>query len=144
MRWRRVAVRGPSMSPALTDGDVVLVTLGARPRSGDVVLVRWPARPGQLSVKRAGRPDGGGTAGAGAGAGATGGVAAGAGAAGGVGAGGVGAADGPYWRVRGDNPFGSTDSRELGPAAVLGVARFRLWPRPGRLARKPVADGDGG
>ncbi|HEY2099791.1 MAG TPA: S26 family signal peptidase [Pseudonocardia sp.] len=108
MRWRRVAVRGPSMSPALTDGDVVLVTLGARPRPGDVVLVRWPARPGQLSVKRAGRPDGGG----------------------------------PYWRVRGDNPFGSTDSRELGTAAVLGVVRFRLWPRPGRLARKPVADGD--
>lgn len=125
MRWRRVAVRGPSMSPALTDGDVVLVTLGARPRPGDVVLVRWPARPGQLSVKRAGRPDGGGTAGAGAGA-----------------AGGVGAGDGPYWRVRGDNPFGSTDSRELGPAAVLGVVRFRLWPRPGRLARTPVADGD--
>jgi hypothetical protein len=131
MRWRRVAVRGPSMSPALTDGDVVLVTLGARPRPGDVVLVRWPARPGQLSVKRAGRPDGGGTAGAGADA--AGGVAA-------LGVGGAGA--GPYWRVRGDNPFGSTDSRELGPAAVLGVVRFRLWPRPGRLARTPVEDGD--
>ncbi|HEV7788250.1 MAG TPA: S26 family signal peptidase [Pseudonocardia sp.] len=128
MRWRRVAVRGPSMSPALTDGDVVLVTLGARPRPGDVVLVRWPARPGQLSVKRAGRPDGGATAGAGATAG--------------VDTGGGGAEDGPYWLVRGDNPFGSTDSRELGPAAVLGVVRFRLWPRPGRLPRKPVADGD--
>jgi hypothetical protein len=135
MRWRRVAVRGPSMSPALTDGDVVLVTLGARPRPGDVVLVRWPARPGQLSVKRAGRPDGGGTAGAGADAAEGGGVE-------GGGTGGVGAGDGPYWRVRGDNPFGSTDSRELGPAAVLGVVRFRLWPRPGRLARTPVADGD--
>jgi hypothetical protein len=118
------------MSPALTDGDVVLVALGARPRPGDVVLVRWPARPGQLSVKRAGRPDGGATAGAGPG-----------GARGG-GAGGGGPGDGPYWRVRGDNPFGSTDSRELGPAAVLGVVRFRLWPRPGRLPRKPVADGD--
>ena len=53
MRWRRVAVRGPSMSPALHDGDVVIVRFGAPVRSGDVVLVRWPARPGQLSVKRA-------------------------------------------------------------------------------------------
>jgi hypothetical protein len=109
------------MSPALTDGDVVLVTLGARPRPGDVVLVRWSSRPGQLSVKRATRPDGGAATGAGAG-----------------GAGNVGAGDGGYWQVRGDNPFGSTDSRELGPAAVLGVVRFRLWPRPGRLPRKPV------
>jgi hypothetical protein len=53
VRWRRVAVRGPSMSPALHDGDVVIVRFGAPVRSGDVVLVRWPARPGQLSVKRA-------------------------------------------------------------------------------------------
>ena len=61
MRWRRVAVRGPSMSPALRDGDVVLVRFGAPVAAGDVVLVRWAARPGQLSVKRAVRPvDGGG------------------------------------------------------------------------------------
>jgi Peptidase S24-like len=114
MRWRRVAVRGPSMSPALSDGDVVLVTFGARPRVGDVVLVRWADRPGQLSVKRAASPDRGAAPGGGA---------------------------GPCWQVRGDNPFGSTDSRELGPAAVLGVVRFRLWPRPGRLPRRPVTDG---
>ncbi|GAA4619991.1 hypothetical protein GCM10023108_55670 [Saccharopolyspora hordei] len=37
------------------------------------------------------------------------------------------------WHVEGDNTFGSTDSRELGPAEVLGVVRWRLWPRPGRL-----------
>ncbi|SHG45239.1 S26 family signal peptidase [Streptoalloteichus hindustanus] len=37
------------------------------------------------------------------------------------------------WFVVGDNEFASTDSRELGPAVVLGVARWRLWPRPGRL-----------
>ncbi len=41
--------------------------------------------------------------------------------------------DGEGWHVLGDNQFGSTDSRELGPAQVLGVATFRLWPRPGRL-----------
>lgn len=53
MRYRRVAVRGPSMSPALHDGDVVLVRFGASVRRGDVVLVRWCDRPAQLSVKRA-------------------------------------------------------------------------------------------
>ena len=102
MRWRRVAVRGPSMSPALHDGDVVLARFAARVRPGDVVLVRWPARPGQLSVKRA-----------------------------------VRAVDGGWW-VAGDNPFGSTDFRELGPAEVVAVARARLWPRPGRLRRAPA------
>jgi phage repressor protein C with HTH and peptisase S24 domain len=53
-------VRGPSMSPALHDGDVVLARFGAAPRPGEVVLVGWAARPGQLSVKRAVRPDGDG------------------------------------------------------------------------------------
>ena len=57
-KWRRVGVRGPSMSPTLHDGDVVLARFGAIPRPGDVVLVGWPSRPGQLSVKRAVRPDG--------------------------------------------------------------------------------------
>lgn len=49
---RRVLVRGPSMSPTLSDGDVVLAWRALRPRVGDVALVRWPARPEQLSVKR--------------------------------------------------------------------------------------------
>lgn len=99
MRWRRVAVRGPSMSPALRDGDVLLVRFGAPVRPGDVVLVRWPSRPGQLSVKRAAH-----------------------------------AVDERWWAV-GDNPFGSTDSAQLGPAEVVAVARVRLWPRPGRIRR---------
>ena len=86
-RWRRVGVRGPSMSPTLHDGDVVLARFGAAPRPGDVVLVGWATRPGQLSVKRAVRPDGDG------------------------------------WWVLGDNPFGSTDSRTLGPAQVRAVVR---------------------
>ena len=85
------------MSPALSDGDVVLVRFGTPVRPGDVVLVTWDARPDQLSVKRAVRPDGDG------------------------------------WYVRGDNPFGSTDSATLGPARVRAVARLRLWPRPGRI-----------
>jgi phage repressor protein C with HTH and peptisase S24 domain len=85
------------MSPALRDGDVVLVRFGAPPCPGDPVLVRWAGRPGQLSVKRAVRPHGDG------------------------------------WWVLGDNPFGSTDSRELGPAQVVAVVRGRLWPHPGRV-----------
>ena len=43
--------------------------------------------------------------------------------------------DGAVW-VEGDNPFGSTDSRELGAlpeASVVGRVVLRLWPRPGRL-----------
>ena len=100
MRWRRVGVRGPSMSPTLHDGDVVLARFGAAPRPGDVVLVGWSARPGLLSVKRAVRPDGEG------------------------------------WWVLGDNPFGSTDSRTLGPAQVRGVVKARLWPAPRRLVAR--------
>ena len=111
MCWRRAVVRGPSMSPTLADGDVVLVTFGARPEVGDVVLARWAARPGQLSVKRAVRPSGGADRPGGAGA---------------------------EWEVRGDNPFGSTDSRQLGPAEVLGVVGVRLWPRPRRLGPQPA------
>lgn len=39
---------------------------------------------------------------------------------------------GALW-VEGDNPFGSTDSRTLGPLppeALDGVAVARIWPRP--------------
>ena len=44
---------------------------------------------------------------------------------------------GTLW-VEGDNPFGSTDSRDLGPLprdAFAGVAIARLWPRPRTLKR---------
>jgi len=99
IRWRRVTVRGPSMSTALSDGDVVLAHFGRTARPGDVVLVRWSQRPEQLSVKRAVR------------------------------------AAGAQWWVEGDNPFGSTDSRTLGPAEVVAVVTHRLWPRPRRLRR---------
>ena len=105
--WRRVLVRGPSMSPTLRDGDVLLVAFGAHPRSGDVVLVCWPARRDQLSVKRAVAPVG------------------------------------DAWDVRGDNPYGSTDSVQLGPARVLGVVRWRLWPYPGRPSRPRMPDAPG-
>jgi phage repressor protein C with HTH and peptisase S24 domain len=44
------------------------------------------------------------------------------------------------WEVRGDNPYGSTDSGLLGPARVIGVARYRLWPSPRRLTARLVED----
>ncbi|HET6818895.1 MAG TPA: S26 family signal peptidase [Mycobacteriales bacterium] len=46
--------------------------------------------------------------------------------------------DGELW-LEGDNPFGSTDSRDLGgvsAGAVVGRVVLRLWPRPGRIAAR--------
>lgn len=45
--------------------------------------------------------------------------------------------DGTVW-VEGDNPVGSTDSRQLGalaPSLVRGVVVARLWPRPSAVRR---------
>ena len=50
--------------------------------------------------------------------------------------------DGALW-VEGDNPFGSTDSRDLGAVtsdAVFGRVLLRLWPRPGRIPGRTAAD----
>jgi SOS-response transcriptional repressor LexA len=90
------SIRGPSMVPALRDGDAVLVLRTGRVRAGQVVVVRFPGVPA-LSVKRAVRPAGDG------------------------------------WWVEGDNPYGSTDSRELGPAEVVGRVLLRWWPRLSRV-----------
>ncbi len=40
--------------------------------------------------------------------------------------------DGGWWAV-GDNPYGSADSRQYGPAQVVGRVLFRWWPRPSRV-----------
>jgi phage repressor protein C with HTH and peptisase S24 domain len=58
--WQLVRVVGPSMAPALHDGERLLVRHGARVRPGDVVLGRFASMPGRLVVKRAVRlvPDG--------------------------------------------------------------------------------------
>lgn len=58
LRLGLVDVAGPSMSPTLRDGDVVLVAWGARVRTGDLALVRGPG--GRPLVKRAVRPEAGG------------------------------------------------------------------------------------
>ena len=38
------------------------------------------------------------------------------------------------WWVRGDNTFGTDDSRTYGVADVIGRVLLRYWPRPGRLS----------
>jgi phage repressor protein C with HTH and peptisase S24 domain len=58
--WGRVEVSGPSMSPTLRHGDVLLVRHGARVRPGDVVLARFRTLPDRLVLKRVVRPDGDG------------------------------------------------------------------------------------
>jgi phage repressor protein C with HTH and peptisase S24 domain len=58
--WQRVRVSGPSMTPTLRDGDVVLVRHGARVRPGDVVLAHFRDMPDRPVLKRAARPSGDG------------------------------------------------------------------------------------
>ena len=60
MRIGTALVRGPSMSPALKDGDCLLVAYGARVRPGAVVVGRFRERPELLVVKRAVEPRDGG------------------------------------------------------------------------------------
>jgi nickel-type superoxide dismutase maturation protease len=57
---RYLAVAGPSMEPALSDGDWVLARSGGPIRPGELVVVEHPQRPGLLLVKRIARvgPDG--------------------------------------------------------------------------------------
>ena len=58
--WQRVEVSGPSMSPTLRSGDVLIVRHGARVRAGDVVLARFRTLPDRLVLKRAVRVEGDG------------------------------------------------------------------------------------
>ena len=52
-----VRIVGPSMEPALRNGEVYLFRQGARVRAGDVVIIRHPQRPELLTVKRIVRPE---------------------------------------------------------------------------------------
>ena len=56
VRLGTVLVRGPSMLPALRDGDCLVVLRRGRVRPGAVVVARFHDRPGLLVVKRAVRP----------------------------------------------------------------------------------------
>lgn len=58
--WQRVIISGPSMSPTLRHGDLVIVRYGRTPRAGDVVLARYRSMPEVPVVKRVLRPEGDG------------------------------------------------------------------------------------
>ena len=60
MRIGTVRVKGPSMVPALYDGDWLVVGRGWRVRAGDLVVARFRERPELLVVKRAVSPYDGG------------------------------------------------------------------------------------
>jgi hypothetical protein len=60
VRIGTVLVTGPSMVPALRDGDCLLVRRGAAVRPGDLVVGRFRERPHLLVVKRAVEPADGG------------------------------------------------------------------------------------
>lgn len=110
---RPVRVEGPSMSPTLVDGDVVLVWIGpgvARwANRGAIVVVDVPATSGMghdLAIKRV------------------------------VTVTGVG--DERRWHLEGDNAAESRDSRSYGDLRaerLRGVVLVRLSPSPGRLSR---------
>ena len=51
-RLQRFQVRGASMTPALEDGDTVLIDPRARPAPGAVVVARHPYRSDVTVVKR--------------------------------------------------------------------------------------------
>jgi phage repressor protein C with HTH and peptisase S24 domain len=60
MRIGMVRVHGPSMAPALSSGDRLVVLWGAAARPGAVVVGRFRERPDLLVVKRAVSPYDGG------------------------------------------------------------------------------------
>ncbi len=94
------------MLPTLAEGDRLLVRYGTRPRIGTVVVARFV--DGSVVVKRVAEARQ-------------------------TRIGGVG------WWLLSDNQDEGVDSRHRGPipdADVWGVARYRVWPRPGRLRRR--------
>ena len=130
----RIAVAGDSMVPALEPGQFVMATRPQRLHRGDVVVVRRPERPVDIVKRLIGLPgdrlevrDG------------------------------VVEVNGqlvvePYARgtgppgswelgddeflVLGDKRDRSSDGRAFGPvprSAIVGVVRFRYWPRAGRV-----------
>jgi SOS-response transcriptional repressor LexA len=58
--FQRVRVSGPSMTPTLHDGDLVIVRRGVSPQPGDVVLAVFRELPDRPVLKRVVRAEGDG------------------------------------------------------------------------------------
>ncbi len=101
---------GASMLPTLRPGDRLLVSYRRRPVVGSVVVARFP--DGTLAVKRVAERH-------------------------------RTPAGISQWWLLSDNAAEGVDSRHRGALAdseVLGVVVLRLWPRPHRVADKPVGE----
>jgi signal peptidase I len=108
------------MAPSVQPGDYLAVTRRRRIARGDVVVVRRPGRDMELLKRVVGLP--------------------------GERAHGVELGPDEYLVV-GDNAALSTDGRTFGPVrrdAILGVVRFRYWPRPGRVGMPAGLTAPGG
>ena len=127
----RVRVEGPSMEPALRDGDRVLVdslTYHLRPpERGEVVLARVPSVPGGMVIKRVVALSGDGVCPAASGetCDCGGGVV-------------ISHVDANHYYLVGDNRGESVDSRRFGPVErrrIVGRVWYRYWPpaRRGKL-----------
>jgi signal peptidase I len=136
-RWRgafRTVVEGNSMAPTLLPGQFLIATRPRHLHRGDVVVVRLPRRgieavkrvvgmPGERVRVVTGRAEVNGRSlnephATGTGL-----------------SGEWSLAEGEYL-VLGDDRSGSTDGRTFGPVpgeAIVGVVRFRYWPRAGRV-----------
>lgn len=108
---RPIRIQGDSMSPALRQGDVVLVWIGPgvsrRSVVGSVVVARVPGEDGigqDLVAKRVTSVEG--------------------------------SAELERWTLSGDNAAASRDSRDYGTvsaARLVGVVWLRIYPRPGAV-----------
>jgi signal peptidase I len=136
-RWKgtfRTAVQGNSMAPTLLPGQFLIATRARHVHRGDVVVVRLPAR-GIDAVKRVvGLP--GERVSVVDGRAAVEGRALVEPYAHGGGASGEWTLGDRDYLVLGDDRSESTDGRTFGPVpveAIVGVVRFRYWPRAGRV-----------
>jgi signal peptidase I len=130
----RVEVAGDSMRPTLEPGQFMVATRPGRLHRGDVVVVRRPERPIEVVKRLVGLPgdrlevEGGRVRVNGAEVWEP--------YASGVGPSGTWELGPGQHVVLGDNRDRSSDSRAFGPVereAIVGVVRFRYWPRAGRI-----------
>ncbi|MGH2578890.1 MAG: signal peptidase I [Actinomycetota bacterium] len=130
----RVEVAGDSMRPTLEPGQFLVASRPGRLHRGDVVVIRRPERPIEVVKRLVGVP--GDRVEAEGGRISVNGAEVWEPYASGVGPSGSWDLGPDQYVVLGDNRDRSSDSRAFGPvdrASIVGVVRFRYWPRAGRV-----------